>query len=1012
MLAHHPITGKEIRVIQTDASIWKEHKTLVFSSVKGVYDTVGLAGSGGDNDFVLHLEPTGAAEFVKSSSSSRLVFVSKKGMGQMSLAEFKRLKIGNVMGLEELHKLYPHIGDPWDGSIEDACAIVAGLLRYRRLAGVWNNRATFLGLERVTEPPGRLWWLTQYYTPSSGGRRKEIQKCLERNSQSSLIDRIILLNEKKEGIPKGTELGGVPIEERIIGKRLTYADVFKIALTFPKDVILAFANADICIDDASWKSLWDVNLENKFLALLRYDVPASGNVAEARLFGPRADSQDTWVVRVADIIASGVGEKAGSILDFNFGRMGCDNAIALEMLRQKFLVINPALSMKTWHFHSSGVRTYDKLDVIERSVFHYIQPSGFHDLNPVFSFSKEEIHRSFKPSSFFRPVRGNGATSWLISANQKDSENCLKLENANTLVLSEEMVISVKNCFETPGGLVFDKNRLLIGKAIRSQKLWSKTIMTATTPSLDCERGLVAPWPEGAETSRELYIVKYLSKVLQLVPENSQGITAAQKAAMDGWEFFCPEKKDIVEALESFQWRTGKLPVIKHEEDIVIWCKEARILLPSENSCVLLEDMAALRKSVRQWTPDVEKFTDGKLRIVIVEDGKVITAEISQKLEEALEENYDVKVVYPERTSSHRMVSVLNGSWGTVSGGGWGACGWNWLMPLGAYVFEASSAGDRAGMEVSSASSLEHRYCLPTVDSVLREIGKAQESWKLSVPVSENLPILWVPRSDLEGYFAHPGDSFREMARLWASSGLCSVREHPTATMVWWGEVGAGGVLLYDRPNHDWRLAAPLLEKEWKYALFGNPKCPTGQSKTSPWFFWPRRPLLVEDLVASGAAATSWRDRLNRLVFYGKTENKVQERRRTTADWQSACSDWVMVKGEETYPFTQTQYLENLSKSKFGLCLAGYGYKCHREVECMSMGCVPICAPDVDMDSYARPPSPGVHYVRVSTPEEARLVSESMSEEAWTLMSEACKTWWKENASCSGSFQLTKELIQ
>jgi hypothetical protein len=30
MLAHHPLTGKEVRIIQTDASLVKENKTLSY----------------------------------------------------------------------------------------------------------------------------------------------------------------------------------------------------------------------------------------------------------------------------------------------------------------------------------------------------------------------------------------------------------------------------------------------------------------------------------------------------------------------------------------------------------------------------------------------------------------------------------------------------------------------------------------------------------------------------------------------------------------------------------------------------------------------------------------------------------------------------------------------------------------------------------------------------------------------------------------------------------------------
>lgn len=164
-------------------------------------------------------------------------------------------------------------------------------------------------------------------------------------------------------------------------------------------------------------------------------------------------------------------------------------------------------------------------------------------------------------------------------------------------------------------------------------------------------------------------------------------------------------------------------------------------------------------------------------------------------------------------------------------------------------------------------------------------------------------------------------------------------------------------------------------------------------------------------------------------MFYGKTENKIQEKRRSAADWEKACAEWVMVKGSETYrvvqgttitidhcpngqyPFTQSEYLLKLAGSRFGLCLAGYGYKCHREIECMAMGCVPVCAPEVDMDSYAVPPVEGKHYLRAASPEEARTKVEAMSKEVWEQMSAAGRAWWRENCSAEGSFALTKFLI-
>ncbi len=119
-----------------------------------------------------------------------------------------------------------------------------------------------------------------------------------------------------------------------------------------------------------------------------------------------------------------------------------------------------------------------------------------------------------------------------------------------------------------------------------------------------------------------------------------------------------------------------------------------------------------------------------------------------------------------------------------------------------------------------------------------------------------------------------------------------------------------------------------------------------------------------------------------------------------------------MVKGNEPYPFTHEEYLKELANSRFGLCLAGYGYKCHREVECMAMGCVPLVAPDVDMDSYYDPPVEGVHYIRVSSPEEAKRVAAEMSEEDWVSISTSAKLWWQRNCSVKGSFETTRNIIE
>jgi hypothetical protein len=250
---------------------------------------------------------------------------------------------------------------------------------------------------------------------------------------------------------------------------------------------------------------------------------------------------------------------------------------------------------------------------------------------------------------------------------------------------------------------------------------------------------------------------------------------------------------------------------------------------------------------------------------------------------------------------------------------------------------------------------------------------------------------------------------------MWGEKGFCEVKEHPVATLCWYNPSGGdiddpASCLLYDRPNLDWLWAAPAVEQGWKQGLFGNPEPPKGGKA---WSFWPRRPRLVEMLVDRGIPARSWKDRRMGPVFYGKIENRVQEARRNTGDWSSVCEEFIMPNGEHMkYPFTQEEYLVKLSEARFGLCLAGYGRKCHREVECMAMGCVPIVDKEVDMESYGSPPVENVHYLRVRNPDDVIQTIQAVSEEDWTRMSTACRDWWRQNVSCKGLYDITVSLAK
>ena len=97
------------------------------------------------------------------------------------------------------------------------------------------------------------------------------------------------------------------------------------------------------------------------------------------------------------------------------------------------------------------------------------------------------------------------------------------------------------------------------------------------------------------------------------------------------------------------------------------------------------------------------------------------------------------------------------------------------------------------------------------------------------------------------------------------------------------------------------------------------------------------------------------------------------------------------------HKFTQNEYLEKLRNSKYGLCLRGFGSKCHREVELMAFGTVPIVTPEVSISDYADPPIENIHYIKINTPEELKHKISIISENKWNKLSKACYEWYQRN---------------
>ena len=1031
MLARHPLTGKDIRIISLDTSIHKESKTLCWfdeTCVPGsaerwsrwdigastVSTAKQMAAVGLQPDVVLCINPySETAAWCESAAvrTVRIVAVPRTFIEFIGLENLMKLRMDNLICLDEIHDMYPFVGGKWDGSVGDAQVLLSMILHANvmipttKLTSQRNLRT--LRIDNNRKAPQPLWFITQYYTPEKGARRSEIRQCLEKNIASPFIDSIVLLNEKAcaPSDPK--------IQEHIVGKRLTYADVIRwIYEKVPENTLVAFANADIFLDGESWRSLWSADLETqaKFLALLRWDVESSepASIAAAKLFGPRADSQDTWVVSSNSVKAV---TWDWAELNFPFGKGGCDNSITIEMFKKRFLVANPAMTLRTYHLHTSGVRGYNPADIVDKPVYLHIKPSGLHDKKPVFALSNTIKPRTFTFKPFERRIKGpltpsQARTFCTMVGRSTQGVVTLEIDGANLWTPPPISLYELTDVFQTRDGLVYTHESILVGPTKAGAMAWDKSHVSYLSAAISVEEALITPLPDSVANVPSRFILDYMAKIFLL----------RREFGMTKGEFWCSKDEECINAIKAFSWPAQEIPVLSRDENQQSWCKKG-VMWPHADTpegFISQEEIEALRGAfgLGGWKEDSDT------RLVIIVDAKWITEDMATSIEDKLQESgLSVKLIWSGRTSLDAALRSIRGAWGLILFDK-SLAQWAWVLPEGARVWDIQSEMEPTAslLHLSCAAALEHRLVIVPkgsndvekamlVDKLVGSIIKERGPSIVTQPSVNVRPKLFMPTGHT-GFYAHAGDSFRETARVWAKRGYVDCIPS-SSHQVWLNEIG--DTLLYDRPTYQWLEQAPPKERTWRRALFGNPAPPSSKSVSS-WSFWPRRPELVEAAVDQGLPKRSWESRSQSVVFYGRSENAVQKSRRTTAEWSKACSEFFHMDGTQKYPFPAEVYLERLAESKYGLCLAGYGYKCHREIECMAMGTVPIVASEVDMEHYAEPPKEGLHYFRVKSPEEVGPLLLTITAERWVVMSNACRDWWSRNASVDGLWELTKRL--
>jgi len=307
--------------------------------------------------------------------------------------EFWKENFDNLFNLDLLVEQYPFLETVWDGTLVDAVAMITLLCRYHRLIDcrVPDTRVNLFSSVSIefNKKPQQLYLITQFFRPSAKKRFQEIKDCLTLNCACDSIDKIILINEKDYSNEWRNVQNSSKIHQVITGRRLTYADFLGyVRENVPDNVFTVLSNADIYFD-GSLTNLWKINLKERMLALLRWDDDGRG-AEHASIFGPRADSQDTWI-----FLSDSIRQTAWNLSDFDFqlGQAGCDNAFAGSILRNRFLITNPAMTIKSYHLHNSNIRTYDKKDYIRVPLYINLVPTYLIDTRQ--ELTPRRVHNVF-----------------------------------------------------------------------------------------------------------------------------------------------------------------------------------------------------------------------------------------------------------------------------------------------------------------------------------------------------------------------------------------------------------------------------------------------------------------------------------------------------------------------------------------------------------------------------------------------------------------------------------------
>lgn len=600
------------------------------------------------------------ADLYESAKNVTMVLLPQSILSLKS-EDFWADNFDNVLNLNQLLESYPYLLEPWNGTIQDAISLMALLTRYNRLVDcpVTESRRNMLGNSfQVTEKivPQESWLITQYFQHTDPIRAKEIRECLVKNCACPYLDRIVLLNEKDLSKEWKNIPGANKITQVIIKRRLTYANFLQFVHDqVPANVFTILCNADIYMG-ASLCDLWRMDLTDRMFALLRWDDSADGE--EPVLFGPRADSQDTWIF-LSDSIKSR--SWSYQTIDFPLGQPGCDNAFAGHMLRNRFVLSNPALTFQTFHLHNTNIRNYTMKDMIRSDLYINLVPTYLIDTKQE-QTPKEKVQAICNELVTFE-VQSSSISNEITYCTMLEKEGRYKWEPTveNHYFEPAIPVYRWKNACVTPNGLVYDPYTIYTGKHHDEDRFnyWKNAKVDIFTPLQSAKKMLAIPFPDtSAFHSRSHYLLRYMARVLRLLQEHPDA---------SFW---------VVKGMEPRFLRN--LPSIYFDENTSCWAEEVIGLLPSPASLEIGREDVAILRSMLCTYPSVVK----RVCTVILSD-MMNHQWITERLAPFLQKNsmWIIRMISEEDAYD----SLVDSSLCLVMGDSWPLL---WALPPGCCVIE------------------------------------------------------------------------------------------------------------------------------------------------------------------------------------------------------------------------------------------------------------------------------------------------------------------------------------